>query len=252
MGSKILMEHVNSLCMTIMMDPSIWRVVNVDEILLLDGPSLTSIQSHSQDIQKFTMTSCIITDRLPFKVTGVLKFCSNLTHLNLSGCLIVEDLRFLTYLNQLVKLELRNIPFVKSFQFKLYIAKLETVTWLDISDNAQIDKSDLLKSLEDLTKLWYLNVTDTVPLPVGAVNKICEKNPELETFLFYGLFWDSVYKWWVCLVTEDYRNVTFNNATYVNINRIKQNCCWNGVRSIVGWIGKWKCLNDRCSAVLIK
>ena len=125
------------------------------------------------------------------------------------------------YLNQLVKLELRNIPFVKSFQFKLYIAKLETVTWLDISDNAQIDKSDLLKSLEDLTKLWYLNVTDTVPLPVGAVNKICDKNPELKTFLFYGLFWDSVYKWWVCLVIEDYRNVTFNDATYVNINRIK-------------------------------
>lgn len=133
-----------------MMEPSIWRLVNVNEILLLDGPTMLTLQSHSQAIRKFIMTGRIITDRLPFEITGILKLCSNLTHLNLSGCLIVEDLRFLTYLGQLVKVELRNIPFVKSFQFKLYIPKVKTVTWLDLSDNEQIDNQDLIKSLESL------------------------------------------------------------------------------------------------------
>lgn len=69
--------------------------------------------------------------------------------------------------------------------------------------------------------LKYLNVTDTVPLPVGAVNKICDTNPTLETFFFYGLFWDSVYKWWLRLINEDFKHVTFNTSTYVSIMRIK-------------------------------
>ena len=69
--------------------------------------------------------------------------------------------------------------------------------------------------------LKYLNVTDTVPLPVGAVNKFCDTNPTLETFFFYGLFWDSVYKWWLRLINEDFKHVTFNTSTYVSIMRIK-------------------------------
>ena len=109
---------------------------------------------------------------------------------------------------------------MKSFQFKLYIPNVKTVTWLDLSDNEQIDKQDLIKSLEILSLLKYLNVTDTVPLLVGAVNQICDTNPNLETFFFYGLFWDSVYKWWLRLINADFKHVTFNTSTYVSIMRI--------------------------------
>ena len=61
-GIKVLMERVNTLCTSIMMEPPIWRVVNVNEILLLDEPTLVTLQSHSQAIRKFIMTGHIITD----------------------------------------------------------------------------------------------------------------------------------------------------------------------------------------------
>ena len=154
---------------------------------IIDYKLYSRLSYHCNCVKHFSLKGnswVFISNDLYVSVSRILMMFKNLTVLDLSHCHKITSLLCLDFLPKLKILVLHSITRVSSPSFAKFIPALKQLEQLDLSGNWQIAPKDLMKSINGLSKLRWLNVMRILDFQYFHLEEILSECPNIQNIQY--------------------------------------------------------------------